>query len=155
MARVKSLSRSGDDTAWTDIWDCTAGTFEWRYEIDETVHILEGEPEKIITHFVNGVPSSCSGPACATCASGVKKRLSFKIPAYNFMTKKRQTLEQGIMVFKQIDKIRELYKGDISSLDFVISRSGSGQNDTKYMVISVPSEYPKDQANVPAEVIPF
>ena len=43
MARVKSLSRSGDDTAWTDIWDCTAGTFEWRYEIDETVHILEGE----------------------------------------------------------------------------------------------------------------
>lgn len=42
LARCESLSRSRDDTAWTDVWDCTAGSFEWRYEIDETAHFLEG-----------------------------------------------------------------------------------------------------------------
>ncbi len=42
MARVASVSRSADGLSWTDVWDCTGGRFVWHYEIDETVHILEG-----------------------------------------------------------------------------------------------------------------
>ena len=42
MARNALLSTSRDGAAWTLVWDCTPGAFEWRYEVDETIHILEG-----------------------------------------------------------------------------------------------------------------
>ncbi len=42
VARATEISRSADGTAFTVIWDCTAGTFDWIYGCDETVHILEG-----------------------------------------------------------------------------------------------------------------
>ncbi|WP_178133957.1 cupin domain-containing protein [Vineibacter terrae] len=42
MARIASLSVSADGSAWTDLWECTAGSFHWHYEINETVQILEG-----------------------------------------------------------------------------------------------------------------
>lgn len=42
VARNAVLSRSEDTTACTIFWDCTAGKFNWHYEFDETVHILEG-----------------------------------------------------------------------------------------------------------------
>ena len=42
VARNALLSRSDDGDAFTVIWDCTSGAFEWRYSIDETVYILEG-----------------------------------------------------------------------------------------------------------------
>jgi hypothetical protein len=41
--RIKILSDgSTDGTAFTVMWDCTAGRFNWFYSIDETVYILEG-----------------------------------------------------------------------------------------------------------------
>ncbi len=42
-ARMGEISRSGDGAAVTVVWDCGAGLFEWRFGVDETVHILEGE----------------------------------------------------------------------------------------------------------------
>jgi len=42
VARAATLSRSADGTACTVAWDCTAGAFDWRYDVDETVHIVEG-----------------------------------------------------------------------------------------------------------------
>lgn len=42
-ARYAELSRSRDGSAFTVVWDCTAGDFDWTYTEDETVHILEGE----------------------------------------------------------------------------------------------------------------
>ncbi len=42
VARNAILSRSKDTTAFTIMWDCTAGKFNWNYEFDETVYILEG-----------------------------------------------------------------------------------------------------------------
>ena len=41
-ARNATLSRSADGLASTLVWDCTAGTFNWTYEIDETIYFLEG-----------------------------------------------------------------------------------------------------------------
>ncbi len=42
VARVKLLSGSTDDRAFTFMWDCTAGRFNWFYGIDETICLLEG-----------------------------------------------------------------------------------------------------------------
>ncbi len=42
-ARMGEVARSADGTAVCVVWDCTAGEFEWRFGVDETVHILAGE----------------------------------------------------------------------------------------------------------------
>jgi uncharacterized cupin superfamily protein len=42
VARNNVLSRSADGTATTYLWDCTAGRFNWFYDIDETVYVIEG-----------------------------------------------------------------------------------------------------------------
>ena len=36
------LAQSRDRKSCTLIWDCTPGQFVWHYDIDETIHILEG-----------------------------------------------------------------------------------------------------------------
>ncbi len=41
-ARNRVLSRSRDRTAITVVWDCTAGAFNWFYDSEETIHVLEG-----------------------------------------------------------------------------------------------------------------
>jgi uncharacterized cupin superfamily protein len=42
VARNAQLFKSHDGTAYTLIWDCTAGTFNWFYDQDETFQVLEG-----------------------------------------------------------------------------------------------------------------
>ena len=42
-ARNRVVSQSGDRTAHTFLWECTAGSFTWRYDADETLYVLEGE----------------------------------------------------------------------------------------------------------------
>ena len=42
QARNAILSRSSDGMATTIVWDCTAGKFDWTYNIDETIYFLEG-----------------------------------------------------------------------------------------------------------------
>src|ERR1700749_4302317 len=41
-ARSQRLSASADGTAITLIWSCTEGKFNWYYDMDETIMILEG-----------------------------------------------------------------------------------------------------------------
>ena len=41
-ARSHRLSVSADGTATTLIWSCTEGKFNWYYDVDETIMILEG-----------------------------------------------------------------------------------------------------------------
>ena len=42
VARSGIHSKSADASASTNVWDCTAGTFNWHFGWDETVLILEG-----------------------------------------------------------------------------------------------------------------
>ena len=42
VARNHVLSHSADGTATTLFWDCTAGRFNWFYDVDETVYVIEG-----------------------------------------------------------------------------------------------------------------
>ena len=41
-ARWCVLSQSADGLASTMVWHCTAGRFDWYYDFDETILILEG-----------------------------------------------------------------------------------------------------------------
>lgn len=43
VARAADHVRSDDDSSFSAVWDCTAGTFRWYFHWDETVVILEGE----------------------------------------------------------------------------------------------------------------
>lgn len=43
VARNRVIAKSQDGTAITLLWDCSAGVFNWIYDTDETLHILEGE----------------------------------------------------------------------------------------------------------------
>ena len=42
ITRNQVLSSSADGTASTLIWDCTAGRFNWFYDIDETIYVIQG-----------------------------------------------------------------------------------------------------------------
>lgn len=42
VARSKLLVGSSDDLASTHMWDCTAGSFNWFYTVDEVIHVVEG-----------------------------------------------------------------------------------------------------------------
>jgi uncharacterized cupin superfamily protein len=42
VARNFLVSKSLDGSGFTYLWDCTAGVFNWYYDIDETVYIVEG-----------------------------------------------------------------------------------------------------------------
>lgn len=42
ITHFKLLSNSADGTASTVFWDCTAGRFNWLYDMDETACVLEG-----------------------------------------------------------------------------------------------------------------
>ena len=41
--RSLRLSESPDGRLVTDLWDCTAGVFDWYFDADEIAHILDGE----------------------------------------------------------------------------------------------------------------
>ncbi len=42
VARNRVISSSADGTASTLIWDCTAGRFNWFYDVDETIYVIKG-----------------------------------------------------------------------------------------------------------------
>jgi uncharacterized cupin superfamily protein len=42
LARNAVLSSSADGNACSLIWDCTAGRFNWFYDQDETIYVIEG-----------------------------------------------------------------------------------------------------------------
>jgi hypothetical protein len=42
VCRNQKISSSQDGTATTFIWECTAGRFNWFYDDDETIYVIEG-----------------------------------------------------------------------------------------------------------------
>jgi hypothetical protein len=42
VARSTVLSKSADGLTWTMVWECSEGVFNWYYDLDETILILEG-----------------------------------------------------------------------------------------------------------------
>jgi uncharacterized cupin superfamily protein len=42
VARNRCLSTSADKATTTWMWDCTAGRFNWHYDLDETIYVVDG-----------------------------------------------------------------------------------------------------------------
>jgi hypothetical protein len=57
VTRNKVLSTSADGTAMTFIWDCTAGRFNWFYDVDETIYVIEGG---VVVRDWGGIPRRLS-----------------------------------------------------------------------------------------------
>lgn len=77
VARAGEIARSTDGTTLSAVWDCTAGTFDWHFGVDETVHIVEGEVEVSAPGF--GPLMLRSGDA-ALFRAGTTAR--WRVPAY-------------------------------------------------------------------------
>jgi uncharacterized protein len=58
VAQVSVLSKSADGQAWTMVWQCSEGAFNWYYNFDETLVILEGS----IVLESNGLSPTRYGP---------------------------------------------------------------------------------------------
>lgn len=122
------------------------------------IHLLAAEPQKHVSHFIDkkSPPQPCTGTGCELCAGGNKKRVSFTASVFNLASRKESTLEQGIMVWKQIKTIKEAYNGNLDGVDLVISREGAGPTDTKYTVVPVPTQFKSEMLIAkPEEVVPF
>ena len=61
VARNQLLSVSADGNARSYIWDCTAGRFNWFYEADETVYVIEGGV--VLTDETGTARRLCAGDA--------------------------------------------------------------------------------------------
>jgi uncharacterized protein len=42
IAQTALISKSADGLAWTVVWQCSEGKFNWYYDVDESLLILEG-----------------------------------------------------------------------------------------------------------------
>ena len=42
LAEASVLSKCADSQAWTVVWQCSEGRFNWHYDYDETILILDG-----------------------------------------------------------------------------------------------------------------
>lgn len=58
VAELSILSKSADSRAWTVVWQCSAGKFNWYYDYDETILILDGS----IVIESEGMPPACYKP---------------------------------------------------------------------------------------------
>ena len=59
VAQCYVLSRSADGLASTMVWECSEGRFNWYYDFDETVLILEGSI--VLAEVVIDIPCSDAG----------------------------------------------------------------------------------------------
>lgn len=143
--------------SWDDIKENESDFIKIEAGKNVKIHLLSQEPEKHVSHFVTKgkPPEACLGPACELCKAGNKNRLSFTASVFNMGTKKEQKMEQGIMVWKQIKTIKEAYGGNLDTVDLMITREGAGQNDTKYTVVPVPSQFKPEMLTAKAEEIQF
>jgi hypothetical protein len=71
LARNRVLAPGTDRSSWTMLWDCTAGTFDWHYSFDETVHVIEGG---VTVTDANGVSRTLKAGDMAFFPAGVSAR---------------------------------------------------------------------------------
>lgn len=77
VARSCDLSISSDRALSTNLWDCTAGRFNWIYGADEVVQILEGEV-RVTDH--TGARTVLTAGSTAHFPAGT--RMVWEVPSY-------------------------------------------------------------------------
>ena len=133
---------------WDKVKESASGDFT-KIEAGKTVrvHLLGSEPDVKFQHWdQNKKCHPCTAPDCQFCVESVKRSARFSIKVFNLDNKRVESLESGVAVFGQINAIREALEGTLSGVDLKISRTGSGPNDTKYMVVNVPTMFKPEMA---------
>ena len=80
VARNRLISSSADGTASALIWDCTAGRFNWFYDVDETVQsrVRKAEGAPILNrHFESSVSGLYFAGAAAANSFGPLLRFAY------------------------------------------------------------------------------
>lgn len=77
VARKKHLAGSSDQSAATLMWDCTAGRFNWFYDQDEVIHVLEGS---VIIEDVGGARQRLQAGDTFLFPAG--SRFHWTVPSY-------------------------------------------------------------------------
>jgi hypothetical protein len=72
---------------------------------------------------------------------GQAVREQHAVRAYDFATKSVKVWAFGAKVAKDIQKAHQEWGGSFDKFDIKLSREGSSQNDTRYFVIAVPTEF--------------
>lgn len=107
---------------------------------EEIDGVFRGEPVEFFAHWPGKRSVRCSGDGCPHCNAGDAPRFRFQV---NFAT-----LENGALVAKVFegsgqtyDMLKALNKGSpLEWLKVKLMRQGSGQNDTRYFVMSLPDQ---------------
>src|SRR3984885_1975656 len=115
VARNKFLFKSADGTATTWMWDCTAGKFNWFYDIDETVYLIEGSV--IIKDHAGGVNHVSAGETIFFPAGSSAE---WTIPNY---VRKFAILRAPLP--RQVQFAKRVYR----SLKRLVGRGNSGDKD--------------------------
>ena len=107
-ARSHRLSVSADGAATTVIWSCTEGKFNWYYDVDETIMILEGsivlESERMPPkrYGVGDVIFFRRGAHAKWHVEGYVKKVAFL----------RRTNPIGFgLAIRAVDKLKRLFSG--------------------------------------------
>jgi uncharacterized protein len=77
IARNRLIFASSDGTTSTYLWDCTAGRFNWYYDVDETICLLVGE---ITVVDAAGTPHQLRAGDVFTFQAGT--RFEWTVPSY-------------------------------------------------------------------------
>jgi len=141
---------------WDDIVESNSGGGFTKLEVGKPIllHIL-GEPEKQFQHWIDGnkTPLPCVGEECLQCRQGTKLSKRYKIKVFNLTNKQAEVFQCGTSVLGQINDVRIALSGSIDTVDFQVSKAGSGLN-TKYTVINLPTKF-KPEMMVDEEPAPF
>jgi uncharacterized cupin superfamily protein len=111
VARVGQLSRSSDLTATTLVWDCTAGKFDWTYDCDETVYIIDGH---IVLSDDGNAPKRLGPGDVVFFPKGAQ--VSWHVESY---VRKVATLHKvlpgpAVAVLKALRQVKRMVKGETS-----------------------------------------
>jgi uncharacterized cupin superfamily protein len=107
-ARNAKLSMSEDTTACTILWDCTAGKFNWHYDIDETVHIVEGS---VIVSSENTPPKRLVAGDVAFFPMGAKAHWHVETYVRKVAFCRRVLPRQAVPLLRVLRRLKTLLNG--------------------------------------------
>src|ERR1700743_1662907 len=97
MARNKLIAGSADGTSSTRMWDCTAGRFNWYYDIDETICVVEGSVT-VRDHAGSTRTLSAGDTAFFPAGSGAEWKVERYVRKIAFM---RNPLPRSLLLVKR------------------------------------------------------
>jgi uncharacterized protein len=101
VARNKLIAESADGASSTVMWDCTAGRFNWHYQIDETICVVEGSVT-VRDHFGATRTLVAGDTAFFPCGSSAEWTVDSYVRKIAFM---RQPMPRSVLLAKRVYRL--------------------------------------------------